>query len=540
MLCRTSCGITEANQMKPILPGLSRSQDDASIYANRYIIAMTVTLACVLELLDTSIVNVAIPHMMGTLGATLDEITWVSIGYVVANVIVLPISGFLGNLFGRRNYLLLSVALFIVASIACGNASTLPEMVFWRIVQGLGGGGLIATAQSTMFEVFPAREMGAAMAIFGMGIMLGPMLGPTVGGWLTDQYSWPWIFYINLPLGLLALLLVLLYVPESKLRQKVSHIDFTGLLLMAAGIGALQLMLERGERLDWFDSWEVVSYAVISIAALGAFVIRQLEHLHPLVDLRVCKDTQFATGLVITFFLGASLFATVFIFPVYLQTLMGYSAWQTGLLILPSALASGLIMPVSARLISKGFPARLLIVCGATLFVYSMWLHYHFTTQSGTWDFMLPLVIRGIGLGMIFMPLNNLSMANLQPLQIGSATGLYNLTRQLGGSVGIALSATFSTKLSHMKNDVLLEHLSGPFAAERLALLKARLLASGLPGPGADHAAHALLAQQVQKQALMLAYDHLFMLFGLAMLLTLPLLVLMKKQQVAASADVAH
>lgn len=523
--------------MKSILPSLSRSTDDASIHQHRYIIALTVTLACVLELLDTSIVNVAIPHMMGSLGATLDEITWVSIGYVVANVIVLPISGFLGNLFGRRNYLVLSIALFIIASIACGNATSLPEMVFWRIVQGLGGGGLIATAQMTLFEVFPAKEMGTAMAIFGMGIMLGPMLGPTVGGWLTDQYSWPWIFYINLPLGLGALLLTLLYVPDSKLRKAVTHIDFFGLLLMASGIGALQLLLERGEKLEWFDSSEIVTYTVLSIGAIGAFIIRQLEHDHPLVDLRVCKDGQFSAGLAITFLLGASLFSTVFIFPVYAQTLMGYSAWQTGLLILPSALASGLTMPISAKLVDRGMPPRLLITLGASIFLYSMWMHHHFTTQSGISDFMLPLIVRGIGLGMIFMPLNSLSMANLAPTQIGSATGLYNLTRQLGGSVGIALSATFATKFSHINTDVLLENLGSDTAMERLAGLKNMLLGSGTPAAAAEQAANALMMQIVNKQALMLAYEHLFMLFGFAMISVLPLLVFMKKTKVRASAD---
>lgn len=526
--------------MKSIFPSVSRSLDDDSIFAHRYIIALTVTLACVLELLDTSIVNVAIPHMMGSLGATLDEITWVSIGYVVANVIVLPISGFLGNLFGRRNYLILSISVFIIASMACGSATTLSGMVFWRIVQGLGGGGLIATAQSTLFEVFPRKEMGTAMAIFGMGIMLGPMLGPTVGGWLTDEFSWPWIFYINLPLGVIALVFTMIYVPDSKLRQAIVKIDFAGLLMMAVGIAALQLMLERGERQEWFAAWEIVAYAVISVAALGTFIIRQLESMHPLVDLNVCRDAQFSAGLVMTFFLGAALFSTVFIFPVYVQTLMGYSAWQTGLLILPSALASGLTMPISAKLIARGVSARALIVCGACLFMYSMWSHYHFTTESGMNDFLWPLILRGIGLGMIFMPLNNLSMANLSPQQMSSATGLYNLTRQLGGSVGIAVSATLATKLTNLKGDVLLEHIAGPFALERLAGLKARLITTGTPAAVADLKADYLLSLAVNKQALMLAYAHLFMLFGFAMLCVIPLLFVMKKQSMTAGADAAH
>jgi DHA2 family multidrug resistance protein len=528
--------------MKDILPGLSRSDTPEKIYANRYIIAITVTLACVLELLDTSIVNVAVPHMMGTLGATLDEITWVSIGYVVANVIVLPISGFLSQLFGRRNYFILSIALFIFSSFACGNATTLGSLVFWRIVQGLGGGGLIATAQSTLFETFPSKEMDTAMAIFGMGIMTGPMLGPTLGGWLTDQYSWPWIFYINLPLGGIALFLTLIYMPDSKHQQVIKKIDYIGLLLMAVGIAALQLMLERGERLEWFTSPEIISYALVSFFSLSFFVIRQLEIKYPIVDLVICKDLQFSAGLVMTFLLGASLFSTVFIFPVYVQSLMGYTAWQTGLMILPSAVASGMMMPISAKLVAKGLSARILIAAGAMLFMYGMWLHYHFTTDSGMSDFIWPMIIRGMGLGMIFMPLNTLTMANILPQQIPNAAGLYNLTRQLGGSVGIAVSATLLAQLGDAKRAALNEHVIANSAQtiERLAGLKSRLLLIGTPETLAPIKAQALLAQQIAKQAQMLSFAHLFLLFGLAMLCVMPLLFVMKNQQMSAGSDLLH
>ncbi|GAB2896814.1 MDR family MFS transporter [Uliginosibacterium flavum] len=527
--------------MKPILPGWSLTATPEAILAKRFIIAMTVTLGCVLELVDTSIVNVAVPHMMGTLGATLDEITWVSIGYVIANVIVLPLSGFLSHLFGRRNYFILSILVFTLASLACGNASSLGSLVFWRIVQGLGGGGLIATAQSTIFEVFPRKEIGNGMAIFGMGIMTGPMLGPTLGGWLTDQYSWPWIFYINLPLGLIALVLTLLYVPESKHRQKIESIDYLGILLLAVGVGTLQLFLERGERLDWFASWEIIFYAVCSLASIGSFIIRQLEIDHPVVNLRVCKDAQFSAGLVITFLLGASLFATVFVFPVYVQTLMGYTAWQTGMLILPSALASGLAMPIVSKLINRGVSARGIVVLGAMLFLYSMWGHYQFSTESGAADFLPPLILRGLGLGMLFMPLNSLTLANIAPAERAGATGLYNLTRQLGGSVGIAISATLLVSLSNSKRAILGEHIAGNSESGllRLAMLKARLLATGIPESMAQLKAYALLSLQIGKQAQMLSFATIFLLFGLAMVGILPLLWLMKKQSVTAGPD-AH
>jgi len=520
-----------------MFPSLSRSSTPEDIYANRYIIAVTVTLACVLEMVDSSIVNVAVPHMMGTLGASLDEITWVSIAYVVANVIVLPISGFLSNIFGRRNYLLLSIALFALSSFACGSSTSLGSLVFWRIVQGLGGGGLVATSQSTLFETFPREEAAMGMSIFGMGVMTGPMLGPTLGGWLTDQYSWPWIFYINLPLGLIALMLTLVYVPDSIFRRRIEKIDYRGLLMMSIGIGALQLFLERGERLDWLDSTEITVYAVLALIALGAFVIHELETGHPIVDLNLCRDAQYSSGLVMTFLLGFALFSTTFIFPVYLQTLMGYTAQQTGILLLPTALASAFTMPAMARLMARGVSARLIIVTGILLFLYSMWGHYHFTTESGSSDFVWPLIIRGLGLGMIFMPLNTLTMANIDPHVRADATGLYNLTRQLGGSVGIAVSAMMITRLGSIKRVALNDYIVGNSATvvQRLALLKERLLSVGTPESLADLKAIALMNMQIGKQAQMLSFAHLFLLFGLCMLLVVPLLWLMKTQRMGRS-----
>ena len=344
--------------MRPILPGLSRTTTPESIYAHRFVIAITVTIACVLELLDTSIVNVAVPHMMGSLGATLDEIAWVSTGYVVANVIVLPISGWLANQLGRRNYFALSILVFTIASMACGSATSLESLVFWRIVQGLGGGGLLGTAQATLFEVFPPVEAGTAMAIFGMGIMAGPALGPTVGGWLTDAYAWPWIFYINLPFGIVALLLTMLYVPDSAVQKKAGSIDYIGLLLLAVGIGTLQTMLERGEKYDWFESPEIISLAVTSFVALFCFAIHELETEHPIVDLRVMKDSQFSAGLLYAFFTGAVLYCTIFMFPVYAQSLMGYTAFQTGMFILPTAIATAIALALSSKLVARGVSAK--------------------------------------------------------------------------------------------------------------------------------------------------------------------------------------
>src|SRR3989454_4362743 len=294
---------------------------EADRYRFKYIIAITVSLASVLELLDTSIVNVAIPHMMGNLGATLDRIAWVSTGYIVANVIVLPITGWLSAYFGRRRYFAGSIMLFTLASFMCGNAGSLGALVFWRIIQGLGGGALLSTSQAILYEEFPREEYGTAMAIFGVGVMVGPTLGPTVGGWITDTYGWPWIFYINIPFGMLALALTLTFIQDSLHQEKAERVDYVGLLLLAAGIGTVQTMLERGGRLGWFYCRERTILAIRSAVSLVAFILHQLRTPPPVVDLRILKSRQLAVGVVFGLVLGVCLYATVVGLPVYLQTL---------------------------------------------------------------------------------------------------------------------------------------------------------------------------------------------------------------------------
>ncbi|MBI3523271.1 MAG: DHA2 family efflux MFS transporter permease subunit [Betaproteobacteria bacterium] len=522
--------------MKPLLPALRRCQSDAEIYAHRYLIAITVTLASVLELLDTSIVIVAIPHMMGTLGATLDEIAWVSTGYVIANVIVMPISGWLSNYIGRRNYFALSILLFTGSSVLCGNATTLEGLVFWRIIQGLGGGGLISTAQATLYETFPPRESGTSMAIFGLGIMVGPMLGPTLGGWITDAMSWPWIFYINLPLGILALLLALMYVPDSKYGKRAEQVDGIGFLLLAVAIGCLQAMLERGEKLDWFASREIVTYAVASAVAMILFVRQELAHEHPIVDLRILGDVQFSLALVFTLLLGGALFSTIFVFPVYLQTLLGFTALETGLVILPGAIASGVSMALMGKLTAATrVDLRLFVVAGAMVFGYSMWLHSQFTTQSGVDDFFWPMILRGIGLGMVFIPLNNLALGNLRPQQVAAGSGLYNLTRQLGGSIGIAVSATLFQQFQEKNRGEILNHVSqfSHQATARLEQFKALAISHGTPETLARGKALWLLNGEIAKQAAMLSFERLFLWFGVALFAALPLLLLMERGKFA-------
>jgi DHA2 family multidrug resistance protein len=522
------------------LPAITGDLGDR--YKNRYIVAATVSIASVLELLDTSIVNVAIPHMMGNLGATLDEIAWVSTGYIVANVIVLPITGWLSAFFGRRRYFAGSIALFVLASFFCGNAHSLGALVFWRIVQGLGGGALLSTSQAILYEEFPREEYGTAMAIFGVGVMVGPTLGPTLGGYITDAFGWPWIFYINIPIGMLALALSLTFVLDSRYQQRAERVDYVGLLLLALGIGTLQTMLERGERLDWFDSREVVLYGLISVASLAAFVWQELTTEHPVVDLRILRSRQLAVGVVFGGVLGVCLYATVFVLPVYLQSVQGFTAEQTGFVILPGALASAFTMASMGRLQGR-FDARLSIVAGVGLFALSMWKHAHFTTESGMSNFFWPLIFRGVGLGLIFVPLTNLALADLPMSRIPNGTGLFNLMRQLGGSVGIAISATLVQRFQQIHRADLIANVTqySEVARARLAAIMASLTASGTPAPLAEAKALRILDIQVTRQALMLSFEQLFLLFGACFVFSLPLLLVMHKPRgMPGGAAAAH
>jgi MFS transporter, DHA2 family, multidrug resistance protein len=509
-------------------------------YAHRYIIAVTVSIASALEILDTSIVNVAIPHMMSSLGATLDEIAWVSTGYIVANVIILPITGWLSALIGRRRYFAGSIALFTLASFGCGNSHSLGMLVSMRILQGLGGGALLSTSQAILYEVFPPSEYGTAMAIFGLGVMVGPTLGPTLGGTITDALSWPWIFYINIPLGIAAFLLSLAYIHDSRHARRVTAVDGPGLVLLVLGVGALQTMLERGERQEWFASREIVVLAVVSAVSLVALVWRELTAEHPVIDLRILANRQFALGMAFAGALGLGLYATIFVLPVYLQNLQGFTAHQTGMVILPGALASAVVMVVLGRTAGR-FDPRLSVALGAGIFFFAMVQMSHFTTQSGMPDFFWPLVLRGMGLGMIFVPLTNLALAQLPMSQIPQGTGLYNLMRQLGGSVGIALAATLLTRFHALNRAALAAHVSlyDAVTRERLAGIVGRLVASGTPASVASTRAIAVLQTQVERQALMLSFERLFLLFALSMMAALPMLLFMKRGR-SRGAATAH
>ncbi len=514
---------------------------DTDPYRNRYLIAIAVTLASVLELIDTSIVNVALPDMMGNLGATLDEIAWVSTGYIIANVIVIPMSGWLSAYFGRRKYLAGSIMLFVVASFLCGAAHSLVELVAFRIVQGVGGGALLSTAQATLFEAFPPEEVGIGQAIFGVGVMVGPTIGPTLGGWIIDNYQWPWIFYLNVPLGILAAILVLTYVRNASHQERSRTVDVAGIALLAVCIGSLQWMLERGERNDWFDSSFIVTLLVVSITSGVLLVWRELTAKEPVIDFRVLKSRQLTAGVLIAAMLGLALYGSVFVLPIFLQQLHGMTAWQTGKIILPGALASAVTMGIVGRNAGR-LDARITVTAGSLLFLLSMWMLSRLTLDAGAGDMFWPLIWRGTGLGLIFVPLTNATMADLKTERLAQGTGMFNLTRQLGGSLGIAVMATLLGRFAAQNRAALVSHLASGDAGStaRLAALTQGMVAKGASLAVAKQQALALLDAQVMAQANVLAFARIYVLSGLLLCAALPLLFLFKTGKGRGSAGPVH
>ena len=512
-------------------------------YANRYWIAAAVTLAAVLELVDTSIVNVAVPHMMGNLGATLDEIAWVSTGYIIANVIVIPMSSWLSNWFGRRRYLTGSILLFVAASFFCGAATGLWSLVFWRVIQGLGGGALLSTAQATLFEAFPPKEVGKGQAIFGMGVMVGPTLGPTLGGYIVDNYDWPWIFYINVPLGLLAAAMVWAYVKNSKTGTRATRIDVVGIVLLALSVGSLQFMLERGERNDWFESGLVTGLAAVSAISFVLFIWRELTFEQPIVNLRVLKSRQLAAGVTFAAALGLAMYGSIFVLPVFLQQLHGFTAWQTGKVIFPGAIASAVTMAIIGRNANK-IDARYTIVIGVAMFGVCMYWLSGLSLDGGADDVFWPLILRGVGMGLIFVPLTNASMADLSATDVPQGTALFNLTRQLGGSLGIAIMATLLQRFTSSARSNLVTHMSAgdPEVTARIATISRAFVSRGSDATTAAAQAYRVLERQVLAQASVISFSRIYLISAVLMVLALPLLLVWKtgRNRAALSAADMH
>jgi len=515
-----------ATTIQPIAGSILPVEDK---YKHKYVIAIAVTLAAVLELIDTSIVNVAIPHMMGNLGATLDEISWVSTGYIIANVIVIPISGWLSAYFGRKRYLTASILLFVAASFMCGAATSLGGLVLWRVIQGIGGGALLSTSQATLFESFPPEEVGIGQAMFGVGVMVGPTIGPTLGGYIVDNFNWPWIFYINVPLGILAAIMTYTYVHDSEHHERATKVDFLGIILLAVAVGSLQWMLERGERYDWFESRFVTVLCLTSVTSFALLLWRELTIDEPVINFRVLKSRQLAAGVTIAAVLGLALFGSIFVLPIFLQSLHGLTANQTGLVILPGAVASAFTMAFVGRNANR-LDARATVTIGALLFFASMYMLSRMTFDSGPDEMFWPLILRGVGLGLIFIPLTNASMAELRMSELAQGTGMFNLTRQLGGSLGIAIMATLLTRFTRVNKALLTEHVTtmDPTSLGRLDQLTHGLIARGTNPIMAKQQALMILDRQLGAQASVLAFSKIYVLSGIVLLCALPLLLVFR------------
>jgi MFS transporter, DHA2 family, multidrug resistance protein len=503
------------------------AEEDFRLDLPTLMVVFAVMLATVLEIIDTSIVNVALPDMMGNLGATIDEIGWVVTGYIISNVIVIPMTNWLATRFGRKRYLTSSILLFTAASVLCGNATSLGELVFFRVLQGLGGGALLATSQSVMIESFPPSKQGLGQAIFGVGAMIGPSLGPTLGGWIVDNLSWPWIFYINLPLGLLAATLCAVYLRDpAHLRGRRLRVDVAGIALLVVAVGALQTVLERGHRLDWFESPLVVTLSVVAAVAVVLFVVRELTAAEPVVDLRVLRHAKLATGCALGAVMGVGLYGSIFLFPVFSQNLLGWTAWDSGMAVLPSSIATACTMLVVGRLVWRIGP-RPIFAVGMAVFLVSLGGMMQWTALTGWGDVLWPQIGRGVAMGAMFVPLSTSTLRSLPPTEVQKGAGLYNLFRQLGGSFGIAVLGTLLDQRSQVHRAHLTEQVSplAPLARAQLGRLHELFVQRGFDATSALDAAHRALSARLDMQSTALAFEDAYKFIAAVCLLSLPLIV---------------
>ncbi len=496
---------------------------------HKWIVAGTVLTGTIMAVLDSSIVNVALPDMSGTMGATIEEITWVVTSYILAQVIVMPITGLLASRFGRKRFYLASVVLFTGASMACGLAHSLTTMVFFRVLQGFGGGVLLTVSQAILRESFPAEEQGMAMGLYGLGAVLAPAFGPTLGGWLTDRYSWPWIFYVNVPVGALCVLLVTRYIedPPYLVREK-GYIDWSGLGLLVVGLGALQLMLEEGERNDWFQSMFIVRLGIVAAIGLIAFVWRELQTDRPAVNLRILRNISFSSATALGGVLGLALNGSLFLLPVFLQNLLGFNAMQSGVTLMPRSLAMGVLMPIGGRFYNRLGP-RVLVGGGLLVAGYGFYSMSKLTTSVGYWDLFWPQVWQGVGFSLIFVALSTAALSTIPRPSMTAATGLYNVVRQVMGSVGIAIAATTLTT-STVRYHAVLSTDAGASSSARQWLdgVTAGMMSRGADAFTAKAQALRLLDAMISRQAAVLAYNHVFVLVSALFFIGFPLIFLLR------------
>jgi DHA2 family multidrug resistance protein len=498
---------------------------------NPWIVTVAVMLGTFMEILDTTVVNVSIPHIAGNMGATVEEGTWVVTSYLVSNAIILPMSGWLANRFGRRRVLMTCVAGFTLTSLLCGLATSLQWLIFFRVLQGLTGGGLQPLSQAVLLETFPPKKHGTAMAAFGLGIIFAPILGPTLGGWITDNYTWRWIFYLNLPVGAISVMMINAFVhdPHYIGKHKTGGVDLWGIGFLALGFGMLQVVLDTGQRKDWFGSTQIQLWTALCVFGLVAMVIRELRTRHPIVDLRALKDRTFSGGVFLMTMLGFVLYASLVLLPIFLQTLLGYPALQAGLALSPRGLGSLVMMPIVGQLTNRYDPRKLIFV-GLGVGAWSMFSLSRLNLNAGYWDIFWPQVIQGGAMAFLFIPLMTVSMSNIAKEKMGNATSIYNLMRNIGGSFGIATMTTFLARRNQVHQSQLISHMSTFDPRMRMMWrgMQNWFQIHGSNSVDAGRKALGSLYGMVQQQAAMLSFVEAFWVMGVIFLCMVPLLLLLR------------
>jgi len=515
---------------------------------NKWLVTVSITFGTLMGAIDASIVNVAVPHLMGGLGVTVEQVTWVTTGFGIATVMVMPLTGFLARLFGQKRVYMACLFLFVVGSALCGMARTLPMLVIFRILQGVGAGALQPTEQAILRQTFPPEEQGMAMALFGMAVVLGPAFGPTLGGYIVDNYSWPWIFYINVPIGIVSLLMVSRFVHEPEDVRAAMHVmaerqrknmDWSGIAMLIIGLGTMQYVLEEGNRNDWFESNEIKVVTLVAIVSLAFLIIRELSAAVPAVDISLFKDPVFFSGTMIGAVMFAMLMSVTFLLPLFMQTLLGFTATQSGLALMPRSLVMLVVMPIVGRIYNKVSP-RIVVAFGIVLFAYTAWLMGHYTLQSGTHDIVKVLMIQGVAFSCLFIPLTTVALSSIPRHRLSDATGLNSLLRQTGGSIGLAIMATMMSRYATKAHGAMLAHITmdRPAVVQRMMMLERMLTGRGLSASAAHSTAARILDGQLRQQAMVLSFEKLFYICGIAFLCVLPLVLLLRTPERMEKLDV--